>query len=102
MNYTDLKDGKKVNVYIPAMNRFYKMDVTFRAGDELGGFSISNYGSKKTNLIDGHEFLGIVRNQEDVDNFFYMQKEAVTGKEGDLSFEKADAHFAKNGKSWIF
>lgn len=31
-----------------------------------------------------------------------MQKEAVTGKEGDLSFEKADAHFAKNGKRWIF
>ena len=57
---------------------------------------------KKNNLIDGHEFLGIVRNQEDVDNFFYMQKEAVTGKEGDLSFEKADAHFAKNGKRWIF
>lgn len=101
MNYTDLKDGEKVNVYIPSMNRFYKMNVTFRDGDELGGFSISNNGTKN-NLIDGHEFLGIVRNQKDVENFFYMQKEPVTGKEGDLSFEKANAHFVKNNKSWIF
>ena len=104
MKYPDLKDGKKVNVYIPTMKRFYRMNVTSRQGgdDGLGGFSISNYGSRRNNLIDGHEYLGIVRNQKDVDSFFYMQKQPVTGSEGDLSFDKAEEHFKKNKRSWIF
>lgn len=105
MNYKDLKDGQRVNVYIPAMNRFYKMDVTSceMADDGLGGFTISNYGARKNNLIDGsHEYLGSIRNQEDVDNFFYMQKEVVTGRGNDLSFVNAEAHYQKNGKRWIF
>jgi hypothetical protein len=104
MNYTDLKHGQKVNVYIPAMKSFYKMDVATRefGNDKLGGFSITNYCTGKRNRIEGHEFLGIVRNQEDVDNFFYIQKEPFTSNEGDLSFEKADAHYVKNGKGWIF
>jgi hypothetical protein len=104
MKYEQLKDGKKVNVYIPSMNRFYRMDVTSReyGDDGLGGFSISNYDTGKRNRIDGHEYLGIVRNQKDVDAFFYMQKESVTGREGDLSFDKAEEHFKKNKRSWIF
>lgn len=102
MKYEDLKDGQRVNVYIPAMSRFYKMDVNHRIGDELGGFTISNLGCRKNNLIDGHEYRAILRSQEDVDNFFYMQLEPVTGKEGDMSFKKADEHFAKNGLRWIF
>ncbi len=104
MKYSELKDGDRVNVYIPETGRFYKMDVTSRskADDGLGGFSISNYGSRKNNLIQGHEYLGVVRNQKDVDNFFYMQKEKVTGKEGDLSFKKAEDHFQKNKRNWIY
>lgn len=103
MNFKDLKDGQKVNVYIPAMKRFYKMDVTLRAGDADGSFSVSNYGAKKNNLIDStHEFLGVVKHQNDVDNFFYMQKEPVTGKASDTSFKKAELHYKKNKRSWIY
>lgn len=103
MKYTDLKDGDRVNVYIPATQSFYKMDVTQRHGCPLGGFSISNYGSRKNNLIDGsHSFLGVIRNQNDLDNFFYMQREPVTGMNGDESFKKAENHFLQNGKNWIY
>lgn len=99
MEFEKLKDGQRVNVYIPAMKRFYKMKVTKTVN---GTFTISNYGSRKNNLIDGHEFLGEIKNQEDLDNFFYMQKEPVTGLNGDKSFSRADAQFKKNKRGWIY
>lgn len=105
MKYQDLKDDQKVNVYIPATNSFYKMEVTSceMADDGLGGFTISNFDTGKRNLIDrSHMYIASIRNQEDIDNFFYMQKEIVTGKEGDLSFQRAEAHYQKNGRRWIF
>lgn len=98
MNYEDLKDGEKVNVYIPTMKRFYRLEVTKRIEMFGGGYAISNLSCPRSQLIDGHEYLGLVKNQSDIDNFFYMQKQKVT----DSSFEKAEEHFKKNRRSWIF
>jgi hypothetical protein len=95
MLFTNLKDGLQVQVFIPTLQRFYKMDVTAQV---QGGFSICNYDTGKINLIQGHEFLRSVYNQEDVDNFFYMTDEPI----GPEATKLAEQHYEKNGLSWIF
>jgi hypothetical protein len=102
MKYEDLKDEQKVNVYIPAMNNFYNMEVN-AWNDEEGTFSVSNFGCKKRDKIQGHEVMFLLNNQKDVDDFFYMHK----GKNIKLSelaevTDLAIEHFNKNQRSWIF
>jgi hypothetical protein len=99
MNYEDLKKAKKVEVYIPSMNNFYKMEVHDQ-GD--GSFIVSNYGCAKRNKIGGHECSFIIRNQKDVDGFFYMHNESIKAAELGLVTEKAEEHFKKNNRRWIF
>jgi len=95
MLYENLRGGKKVKVYIPTLKRFYIMDVTACVS---GGFSISNYDTGKNNLIQGHEFLREINNQDDVDKFFYM----FYGPMSDEAYELAEKHYEKNGLAWIF
>lgn len=97
MNYVDLKDGQRVYMYVPSMDTFYRMDVTLRH-DKTGSFVISNYDANKKGLIGGHFYLAVIQNQEDIDNFFYLQAGPVREKD----FDTAESHFKKNGKSWIF
>jgi len=98
MNYKQLKDGKKVKVYIPAMNNFYTMEVH----GENGVFTVSNYGCAKRNKIGGHECAFLIKNQKDVDGFFYMHNGPIKSDELGLVTEKAEEHFKKNGRRWIF
>lgn len=95
MRYENLKDGKRVYVFIPLMQRFYLMDVTACID---GGFSISNYDTGKNNSIDGHEYLHVLNSQEDVDKFFYM----FYGPMCPEATQLAEQHYEKNGLSWIF
>ena len=94
MNYNELKDGQRVKMYVPEMNRFYTMDVTKRVDS---GFTISNFDTGKQNLIGGHEFHAIVNSQEDIDSFFFITKKVT-----DESYQKGNDHFLKNKKAWIF
>ena len=100
MNYEDLQDGQKVNVYIPLMNNFYQMNVH---KDLEGSYTVSNYGSSMRNRIGGHEVAYVIRHQKDVDGFFYMHKEPIGfGEKLDEATQKAEAHFKKNNRNWIF
>jgi hypothetical protein len=98
MNYEQLKDGQKVRVYIPSMNNFYRMEVH----GEKGVFTITNYGSGKRNKIGGHECAFVIENQKDVDGFFNMHNGPIRSGELGLVTEKAETHFKKNGRRWIF
>ena len=98
MNFQKLTDGQKVMVYIPALDQFFRMEVCKLIVHPKGGFSISNYGRRSSERIQGHEFLGRIHCQEDLDKFFYIEP----GKVIEESFIKAKEHFAKNGLSWIF
>jgi len=99
MEFKDLKDGQKVMIYIPAMNNFYKMEVNEW---ENGAFNVGNYGCQKRNKIGGHEVAFIISNQKDVDGFFYMHKGTIKNDELGLVTEKAEQHFKKNNRRWIF
>lgn len=101
MNFSELKDKQKVNVYIPVTRRFYKMEVTSctHHDDGNGGFTISNYD---TEAIQGHTgYLYRLKDQEDLDNFFYVEK-AEPGKPNEESYKNGDQHYLKNNKGWIF
>lgn len=100
MKYSDLKDDIRVYVFIPEINRFVRMEVTERVGDEKGGFTISNYDTG--DLIEGHSHLAIIRNQNDLDSFFYVHNGNLTVKNRDIVTQKAIDHFNKNGKNWIY
>lgn len=100
MKYKDLKDGQKVEVYIPAMNNFYRMEITDYDGK--GAFLVSNYGCKKCDKIGGHETGFILNNQEDVDNFFYMHKGSIKQNELSCVTENAEEHYKLNKRRWIF
>jgi len=90
MEYTDLKAGQTVQVFIPVMNAFYSFKVLDYGGE---GFLLDSV--KK---IDGHEYWRNISSQEQVDAFFYIHKGQIT----DEAFEKAEEHYKRNGLGWIF
>lgn len=100
MDYKDFKDGQKVNVFIPAMNNFYNMEISDYDGK--GAFLISNYGCKKRNKIGGHEAAFVLKDQNDVENFFYIHKGALKNSELEEVTKKAEEQYKRNNKSWIF
>ena len=70
MDYNDLKPGK-IWMYVPTLKQFHKMEVVQCVAPAKEGFTISNYSLGKNGLIQGHEYLAFINNQESLDNFFY-------------------------------
>lgn len=93
----DLRKVKKVWMYIPALKGFYKMQVTEIFG-EKPGFSVSNICMSKSYRVQGHEFLAYMHNQNDLDNFFYLEAGEVTCE----SYKNGEKKFELNGREWIF